>query len=162
MVGKRGGTYPPTGATVVWTDANVNQVVNDFYQQAYWNTVAVMRWNTAMPYRALTATLHLTIAGMKNADGQLLMGEWLTDGLITANDYALDIADSVFVMSISYANVFPIAINFALPTAGVNMSGYTKMRIGVVGDRPTGQNEVNLYAVDADNAPVLDLCVVPQ
>jgi hypothetical protein len=121
--------------------------------------VGLLRFDTsALPDDAVvtSATLRVFVTEQRDADDRLLVGEWLAGSAwpIDGSDFALAVGTS----ALAGVDVTGLTKNasYELPLTGlasVSRTGYTGLRLGISGGQPTGDNLVQIAALEHPSRP---------
>ncbi len=144
--------YPPNTTAFEQTSDVFVQTEKSFVTPNYSVFCGLLRFDTAsLPDDATitAATLRLWIDAMANANARSLVAEWMTDGAIAAADYVDDVGTNAHAGT-TLASLTAFASNDLALTnlSNINRTGFTKIRIGVTGSTPTGENVMYIAALD--------------
>jgi hypothetical protein len=153
----RAATYPPSGAADAYDQGTVFTAARRFVVGSYQVFDALLRFDTSsLPDNATVtaATLKVRVNAKTDADNRNLVGEWYP-----ASQWPIDAADWTLnpgTTALAGADVTAIATgatsSFALQGLGsISKTGFTGLRLGIDGGQPSGDNYVQLSALESGN-----------
>lgn len=144
-----GGTYPPASAFSVWSGDTILYAYKEL-TGSYNNWVNVFRWDTSsIPDDAtITAvTLDVYVSAKGDADGRNIDIEWYDYGgdAMVSGDHTHVISTPIGSKDITTFTTGAVnTITVTSDFTGINLSGYTGIRMAVSGGAPSGSNGIDV------------------
>lgn len=165
-------SWPPAfGGCEGPTKNFVNNEKADFGGPDFYNEVGLLEWDTSGLTGATVNSAELritTLSGTKcgDADSRNFTGEWYDwGGTCDASDYTASNGTDAFNVSVASiltacnsAQTIPITLG---TLTSINTSGVTRLRTGVSGAQPTGDNFVTFSSLLGGAPAVLHVCYDP-
>jgi hypothetical protein len=165
VAGAQAAGYPPSGAAAPNASGSVFTAGRRLAWGEFEVLTALLRFDTsALPDNATVTSvrLRLHVTGTADANDRSLVGEWYstanwpidaTDWTLSAGANALPGADITALVKNATAE-----LNLTGP-AGISLNGYTGLRLGISGGQPSGDNYVQISALEHPGKPEPQLIV---
>ncbi|MCP9485244.1 MAG: hypothetical protein MSC30_05260 [Gaiellaceae bacterium MAG52_C11] len=165
VAGAQAGGYPPSGSPIANSTGSFVTAGRRLAFGEYEILTALLRFDTsALPDNATitSAKLRIHVTAKADANDRSLVGEWYDPAAwpIDPADWALTVGTSALPGTDLTGLTKNTTADLILSTPGsVSLTGTTGLRLGISGDQPTGDNLVQLAALEHPSKPEPQLLI---